>query len=103
MIKVKVSIYGKSELRLTSEEVLLNENSTIYDLLDKLIRIYGIHKESYSAIHNKKVSSFTGMILVKNGQRIGYFDEFGLKIDSDSYTTLRDGDKIIILFPVAGG
>jgi sulfur carrier protein ThiS len=105
MIKVKVSIYGKSELRSTRKEVLLDENSTIYDLLDKLTSIYGIPKERYSAIHSKKVFQFMGMILVKNGQRIGYFDEFGLKMDGGSYdkAILRDGDEIIILFPVTGG
>ena len=81
---------GKKE-----QKIMLKEGNTIKDLLDTLITMYGdkLKEELFDKFELGKISG--GKALLLNGSNI--FALNGLD------TTLKSGDKFLLLPPMAGG
>ena len=76
-----------------TEEIQLQEKTTVKELVRLLSEKYGKKFEEY--IYTKKLEEKEFLSFLVNGQNINNLKGFG--------TTLKDGDVIAILPPVGGG
>lgn len=104
-VKVKILtplLVGKAVPR--EAKVIMDKNErTVDSLLTKLHESCRIPIEEYNKRLRKSVSVFRGCFMLKNGRRIGYFDNHGFKPERGSDLSIEDGDSLIILFAVGAG
>lgn len=95
MIKVRVKLFLTLR-ELVGKDILdidLPEQSTVQDLLKFMIKEYGRNLSRYVFDERNKTRGFLNFLV--NGKNI--IDLNGLE------TTLKNGDSIVVIPPVAGG
>jgi|GEM_PF-4815654 len=102
-VKILTPLLGGRAVPREAKVIMDKNERTVDSLLTKLHESCRIPREEYNKHLGKSVSVFRGCFLLKNGRRIGYFDNHGFKPGRGSDLSIEDGDSLIILFAVGAG
>jgi len=101
-VSLKVIPPRSGLFRKAADNIHLEEGSTIFDLLDLLHDSFLNDQRRYDE-EAGWVSIFWGHLLFKNGELVGSFDKENFEAFKGANTELREGDRIVIMPPLAGG
>lgn len=96
----KLKIIPKIE-NLPRETKIEAEN--IENLISKLHEKFNVPRKKYNKYLDKETTPFRGLVVLRNGDSVGKFDENGYEALSEVDQSIKDGDEVVIVFPASGG